>query len=58
MRYIVSSPYEKLFGFTLSDEVMKELSSITDRFRRIYVDKRFNSLEMIEMQEKLQKNKH
>ena len=58
MRYIVSSPYGKLFGFTLSDEVMKELSSISDRFRRIYVDKRFNSLEMIEMQEKLQKNKH
>lgn len=58
LRYIVSAPYEKLYSFTLSDEVRSELNRIVSRYMHMYIDRRFNSLEMIEMQENLQNKKH
>lgn len=48
MQYIVSTPIAKLYTFTVSDEVLKEFSRVQERFRKMYVDKKFMSLEILE----------
>ncbi len=48
MDYIVKSPLEKLYSFTVKDEVLKELIEITDEFRRKFIDRPLKSLEMLE----------
>ena len=47
LQYILSKPINKLYGFTLSDEVMAELRYVAERFRSEYVDKNFRSLEIL-----------
>ena len=47
MQYIISSPVSKLYSFTVTDEVMTELSMVLGRWMSRYVDKEFKSLEMI-----------
>ena len=47
LQYILSTPINKLYGFTLSDDVMAELRYVADRFRNEYVDKNFKSLEIL-----------
>ncbi len=47
LQYILSTPVNKLYGFTLSDDVMDELRYVADRFRKEYVDKNFKSLEIL-----------
>ena len=39
---------EKLYTFTLSDEVLKELGKVMGRYLDVYVDHRFKSLEILE----------
>lgn len=46
--YILETPIEKLFTFTLKDEVLAELEECTDRSLKKYVDKKMNSLEILE----------
>lgn len=48
MQYIISAGIGKLFTFSVSEEVQKELSMVMNRFMALYVDKKFNSLELIE----------
>lgn len=48
MQYIISAGIGKLFTFSVSEEVLKELSMVMNRFMALYVDKKFNSLELIE----------
>lgn len=48
MQYIISTPVEKLYTFTVSDEVLREFAQIQDRFRKTYIDKKFKSLEILE----------
>lgn len=48
MQYVISSSIEKLYTFTLSEEVFLEFSRIQERFRKKYIDKRFRTLEIIE----------
>lgn len=45
--YIVSSPVEKLYTFTVSEQVLTELRQITEQYRRQYIDREFKSLEML-----------
>ena len=47
MQYIISSPIEKLYSFTVTDEVLTELSMVMGRFSAGHIDKQFKSLEFI-----------
>lgn len=47
MQYIISSPIEKLYSFTVTEEVLTELSMVMGRWSFKYVDKQFKSLEFL-----------
>ena len=47
MQYIISSPIVKLYGFTVTEEVLSELAMVMGRWRTKYIDKQFKSLEFI-----------
>ena len=47
MQHIVSSRIESLYTFGLSEEVLAELIDVMRKIYWIYVDKKFNSLEML-----------
>jgi len=49
LQYIVSSSIEKLYTFTVSDEVFGELKAIVEYYVSIYVDREFKSLEILKM---------
>lgn len=49
LQYIISTPVKKLFSFTVSTEVMAELKMIMGRLQFIYIDRKFKSLEMLEV---------
>lgn len=46
--YIIKSPLEKLYTFALTDEVFNELEECVSRSIRKYVDRKMNSLEVLE----------
>lgn len=48
IQYIMTSSIEKLYTFTVSDEVLKELSAASDYYCRKVFDSPFKSLEIIE----------
>lgn len=48
LQYIVSSPIEKLYTFTVSDTVLSQLQKIMKQYIGMYVDKKFKSLEILE----------
>lgn len=48
MQYIESSKIEKLYTFNVKDEVLEQLAKIMDRYREVYVDNRFKSLEILD----------
>lgn len=48
MQYIVSSSIEKLYTFTLSEEVCDEFGKLMERYLDVYVDRKFKSLEVLE----------
>ena len=43
--FIVGTPVEKLYTFTVTEKVLKELQEITDEFRKRFIDRNFKSLE-------------
>lgn len=47
MQYIISSSVDKLYSFTVSEAVLKELSMVMNRWRAKYIDKEFKSLEFL-----------
>lgn len=48
VQYITNSEIEKLYTFTVTEEVLVELKSIAKEYQRKYFDKKFLSLEIIE----------
>lgn len=46
--FIVSTPLEKLFTFTVSDKVLQELFEIADDFRKRFMDRKMKSLEILD----------
>lgn len=48
MQYVISSAVEKLYTFTVTEEVLQEFGRIVERFRRTYIDKSFKTLEILE----------
>ena len=47
LEYIEKSPLEKLYTFSVADNVMSELSRVTALYRRRFIDKKLLSLEML-----------
>lgn len=47
VQYIQGTPINKLYNFTLKEDSMKELSRVVSLFRKQYIDKEFNSLEIL-----------
>ncbi len=48
MQFIESSKIEHLYTFTVKEKVLKELGTVMDRLRAVYVDRKFKSLEILE----------
>ncbi len=48
MQYIESSSIEKLYTFNVSQDVLKTLGRVMERYCMLYADKRFKSLEILE----------
>ncbi|MGC4019996.1 MAG: DNA repair protein RecO [Muricomes sp.] len=48
MQYIESSKIEKLYTFNVTEKVLEQLAQVLDRYRDVYVEKRFKSLEILE----------
>ncbi|MDE6738159.1 MAG: DNA repair protein RecO [Lachnospiraceae bacterium] len=46
--YIVDSSIERLYTFTVTPEVLKQLQEIADDYRRRYIDRTFKSLEIVD----------
>ena len=48
MQYIVATPIEKLYQFTVTEEVLSELQDILKKYLERYVNRDFKSLEILE----------
>ncbi|MBO5198878.1 MAG: DNA repair protein RecO [Lachnospiraceae bacterium] len=49
LQVILSEPIESLYRFTVTKEVLSELTRITAQYRAVHVDKRMNSEEMLKL---------
>lgn len=49
MQYIISVPVEKLYSFTVSAEVLRDLENVMEHFIRLHVDRKFKSLDMLDL---------
>ena len=47
-QYVFASPVEKLFTFRLTDDVLKEFCSLSKALLAMTVDKKFNSINLLE----------
>ena len=47
LQYIVSSPVEKLYTFTVTDSVLEELGCVADIYRKRFLIHQFKSLEIL-----------
>ncbi len=48
LQFIVGAPLSKLYSFTVSEEVLRELQRCMGQYRRLYIDKEIKSLKVIE----------
>ncbi len=48
MQYILTTPIESLYTFTVTEDVLRQLKSILKRFLAVHIDRRFHSLELLE----------
>lgn len=51
MQYIITSSIEKLYTFAVSEEVLEKLEKIMNEYMKIYIDRRFHSLQVLEENE-------
>ena len=47
LHYIETSPIEKLYTFTVTEEVLAELTSVAEEYRKYFMDRQFKSLEIL-----------
>ena len=47
LQYIVATPIEKLYTFTVSEEVLGELFKVMKQYMEKYIDKKFKSIEIL-----------
>ena len=48
VNYIIESPIEKLYTFTVTQTVLTQLKEIADEYRKQFVDRNFKSLEILD----------
>ncbi|MGN0436131.1 MAG: DNA repair protein RecO [Wujia sp.] len=48
LQYILSAPFNRLYAFKLEEALAKELETIAREFTGTYIDKKFNSLDILE----------
>lgn len=48
LQYVVATPVEKLYTFTLTEEVQKEFQKVVTWLRKHYIEHQFKSLEILE----------
>ena len=48
LQYIAASSIEKLYTFTVSEQVLGELRTVLRRYRELYMEGHFKSLEILE----------
>ena len=48
-QYIISSPVEKLFSFSIPEEAVEQLERLVRRWQSFIIDKKFHSLDMLEL---------
>lgn len=48
IEYIVNSPIEKLYTFNVSDEVLRQITTLATGYRQKYIDRKFKSLDVLE----------
>lgn len=49
LQYIRSTELSRLYAFTVSEQVQRELEQVCDSYRSVYIDREFKSLEMLEL---------
>ncbi len=49
LRFIVSTPIQKLYTFKVSDQVYEEIARIIDGHMEKYIDRKFKSLEILQV---------
>lgn len=49
LQFIVATPVEKLYTFTVSKEVLEQLGKVAQRYMDVYIGHRFKSLEMLKL---------
>jgi len=49
MQFVIGSPVEKLYTFQVSEQVMKELAMMLNRHMDRYVDKKFKTLDILQV---------
>ncbi len=48
IHFITETPIERLYTFTVSERVLKEISELSDEYRKRFIDHDFKSLEMLD----------
>ena len=48
LRYIAESPVEKLYTFTVTDQVLAQLERVAAGYMKLFVGCRFKSLEVLQ----------
>ena len=51
LQFICITPIEKLYSFTVKEEVLQELSSLIEDYQKEYVEYKLKSLDMLELLE-------
>lgn len=49
MQFIILTPIEKLYTFNVNEQVLRELKKVMERYLRIMIDRKFKSLDVLEM---------
>ena len=49
MQFIISSTIEKLYSFTVTEDVLKDLEQVMDHYLGLHIDRKFKTLEMLEL---------
>ncbi len=49
MQYIISAPIERLYSFTVTEDVLKDLEHVMEHYLGLHIDRRFKTLEMLDL---------
>jgi len=47
LKYIEASTVEKLYTFTVTEEVLEELTAVAEEYTKYFMDRKFKSLEIL-----------